>query len=197
MFALIPYLLPENQAYVRDYLYEIWQKVATVTSSIVAPPLPEDVQEIFLDYAQSEEAKIKQNLTDIKYTIDAVGTVYLVTGPGRIEKVSRQSYVDIEPSLRYVTQNFFPVVKLLLERHWQIFHVAKTRALKRMELEDASRSISFVYNALDLRLAHLRGERIRISCFGREVKTLVAICLNHSQDLTSLLKRFAHGMVSS
>lgn len=40
------------------------------------------------DYSASEENRLKENLEGVAYDIDTPATVALVTGPGRIERVS-------------------------------------------------------------------------------------------------------------
>lgn len=60
--------------------------------------------------------------------------------------------------LNYEYQHFFPLVKVLMERHLQMFHMARTRVLHSKELDDAATSFSHVKSALDYRLSDLKGE---------------------------------------
>lgn len=46
-----------------------------------------DIQYKFQAYMDHEEERITKNLEAIHYDIDALDTVYVVAGPGRIEKV--------------------------------------------------------------------------------------------------------------
>lgn len=49
--------------------------------------VPEHVEAKFQAFADLEEERMRQNLADIRFDIDALDTVYVVAGPGRIEKV--------------------------------------------------------------------------------------------------------------
>lgn len=45
----------------------------------------------FKNYVEAEEARMQQTLLAVKYCIDAQNTLQLITGPGRLEKVSQPS----------------------------------------------------------------------------------------------------------
>lgn len=88
MLSLIPILLPENRRKARQYLSDTWLRIQTILSSLEYKWSTESLEKIFKDYIDGEEERIRRNLVDIKYNIDAIDTLYLVTGPGRIEKVT-------------------------------------------------------------------------------------------------------------
>jgi hypothetical protein len=46
------------------------------------------LKQIIDAYSFSEETRLQENLESVAYDIDTPGTVALVTGPGRIERVS-------------------------------------------------------------------------------------------------------------
>jgi hypothetical protein len=48
-------------------------------------------------------------------------------------------------------------VKVLLERHLQIFHVARTKVLRHKELDDALNCFGHLKSAIDYRLLDLKG----------------------------------------
>lgn len=59
--------------------------------------IPEHVEAKFQAFADLEEERMRQNLADIRFDIDALDTVYVVAGPGRIEKVRAK----LNPELTY------------------------------------------------------------------------------------------------
>jgi hypothetical protein len=87
MLSLVPLLLPENKHDARKYLESSWEKIVTVTASLESKWSSEFLEKMFKDYIQDEADRIRRNLEDVKYKIDEVDTLYLVTGPDCIEKV--------------------------------------------------------------------------------------------------------------
>lgn len=82
-------VLPENRDLVEYYIYKVWRVGVELTISFRKPEsLPDWLETKFQEYVTYEEERIKKNLKDIRYDIDALDTVYIVAGPGRIEKVS-------------------------------------------------------------------------------------------------------------
>jgi len=159
MCSLVPIMLPQNRPHARSYLYFAWETITTVSSSLIGKWSSKFLEEMYGEYIQSEEDRIRRNLSRVKYRIDGLDTMYLVTGPRRIEK------------------NFFALVKVLLERHLQIFHMARTRVLHPEELDFAVTSIESINQAIYYRLFDLK-----------------VICSNNFQDIKEWLQRFAHGL---
>ena len=87
-------------------------------------------------------------------------------------------------------------MKVLLERHLQIFHIARTRVLHPNELKDALACLDHIKDALDYRLYDLKGKRFS-ECVCGEYSSISVICSNQSRDLAQWLKQFAHGIVST
>lgn len=83
-------MLPENRCWVEYYVYQVWQVGYELCTSF-RPPLqsevPDWLEAKFQDYVTYEENRIRRNLKDINYDIDALDTVFIIAGPGRIEKV--------------------------------------------------------------------------------------------------------------
>lgn len=88
MFSLIPILRRENQRNAREYLSNCWEKIVTVTSSLDSKYSSEFLERTFKGYIESEEDTVRRNLADVRFKIDEVDSVYLVTGEGGIEKVN-------------------------------------------------------------------------------------------------------------
>jgi hypothetical protein len=91
MFAILPAIRPENRASVNEYISTIYTGVTTLESSVNACYTNDALQARFKTYVEGEEARLKGNLETVKYDIDAMDTLALVTGPGRIERVGVSS----------------------------------------------------------------------------------------------------------
>lgn len=87
MFAIRPRIHLANRNPVNEYLETVWKRISTLTSSFVTTCQPESLQERFKSYVDAEEQRLREGLETVKYGIDAMDTLLLVTGPGRIEKV--------------------------------------------------------------------------------------------------------------
>ena len=87
MFAIRPYIHPANRHAVDKYLQTVWHKITTLTLSFVNANQPDSLQERFRSYVEAEEKRLREGLETVRYDIDAMDTLLLVTGPGRIEKV--------------------------------------------------------------------------------------------------------------
>lgn len=88
LFSLRSSLLPENRYWADYYLKTVWPVAFELIKSFRPANVPEHIQAKFRAYTEYEETRIRKNLEDIRFDIDALDTVYVVAGPGRIEKVS-------------------------------------------------------------------------------------------------------------
>ena len=79
--------LPENRSRVEYYLDKVSQTIVNLAAGLLPSQLSENLQFKFQPFIDYEEARIRQNLQDIRYDFDALDPVYVVAGPGRIEKV--------------------------------------------------------------------------------------------------------------
>jgi hypothetical protein len=87
MFSIRDELLPENRYWADYYLRNVWPVAFKLTKGFRPANIPEHIEAKFQSFADLEEERIKQNLDGIRFDIDALDTVYVVAGPGRIEKV--------------------------------------------------------------------------------------------------------------
>lgn len=87
MFALRHTVKAENRFWADYYLRAVWPVAAELTQSLRAASVGEHIEDKFQAFAEYEEERIRKNLEDIHFDIDALDTVYVVAGPGRIEKV--------------------------------------------------------------------------------------------------------------
>ncbi|KAJ7727702.1 hypothetical protein B0H14DRAFT_3618757 [Mycena olivaceomarginata] len=83
MFALRLHVLPANRGSVNKYLNSIYNGVTTLHSGLNACYINESLQEKFHSYVEAEEAQPRGNLEAISYDIDALNTLYLISGQGR------------------------------------------------------------------------------------------------------------------
>ncbi|CCM04676.1 uncharacterized protein FIBRA_06862 [Fibroporia radiculosa] len=95
--------------------------------------LTEKVRARFKEYVASEETRIKRDLESVKYHVDDLTTLNLVTGPGRIEK------------------NLFPLLYLMIKRDFEVMRLCKTKVIDECELWNSIRSIWLVVGVVDSR----------------------------------------------
>ena len=93
MFAIRSHIHSANRNAVDKYLQTVWQKIATLTMSFVGANQPDSLYERFKSYVEAEEQRLRQGLETVRYDVDAMDTLLLVTGPGRIEKVILSSFL--------------------------------------------------------------------------------------------------------
>ena len=88
MFSMRTGIKAENRYWVDYYLRAVWPVAFELAQSLRPANVAEHIEDKFQAFADFEERRIRQNLEDIRFDIDALDTVYVVAGPGRIEKVS-------------------------------------------------------------------------------------------------------------
>lgn len=139
MFALRPRLLPENRNSAEHYLKAVWQSTVELTLAFKSEDLSSNDVPLsrFTPYAQYEEDRIRRNLSDIKFDIDALDTVYVVAGRGRIEK------------------HLLILIFLLLQRDFDIFVLGRTQVLHPREFVNSAASLLFVFDATVFRVQDL------------------------------------------
>ncbi|TFK86599.1 hypothetical protein K466DRAFT_587082 [Polyporus arcularius HHB13444] len=137
MFSIRPLIHPANRNAVDQYLRSVWRSVCTLTSSLLPTTYPDALRERFKSYVDSEEQRLREGLETVKYDIDAMDTLSLIMGPGRVEK------------------HLFPLLSLLLQRDFEIFRVCRTRVIHRDELWDSADTIVYVLDAVRNRYSDL------------------------------------------
>lgn len=88
MFAILPKILPANSAAINYYLNCLYVPITTLEASVNECHDNSGLQARFKTYVDKEEARLKANLEAVNYDIDALDTLVLITGPGRIERVT-------------------------------------------------------------------------------------------------------------
>lgn len=94
MFHDRKHLLPTNCTLVDEYLSD---PAFDDLNSFLLPvhtfgsTLDDTFRKKVQDYANDEESRIESNLHLMAYEIDSSSTLMLITGPGRIERVSQYS----------------------------------------------------------------------------------------------------------
>ncbi|KAF8581694.1 hypothetical protein K439DRAFT_202072 [Ramaria rubella] len=159
MFTLLPKILPANLPSANEYLSSVYVDITSLQNAVGPSYLSDALQTKFKSYIEAEEERLKGNLEAIHYDIDASDTLALITGPGRIE--------------RFV----FPLLYLLLKRHFEIFRIGLTNHLHPNELDDAADTIRYVFEAVHERM-----------------KVLTSMFRQQKLDLTQEFQTFAHGL---
>nr|GAT60452.1 predicted protein [Mycena chlorophos] len=126
MFALRTLVLPANRASVNAYLEEIYHGVTSLESGLQPCYINEALQEKFVSYVEAEENRLRGNLEAVDYDLDAMNTLALVTGDGRIERF------------------IFPMLYLLLKRDFEIFRIGQRKVIHQDELWDSADTINWV-----------------------------------------------------
>jgi hypothetical protein len=93
MFGTLEHVLPSNRRAVDEYLFHtsFWRielllrSTRSVNPKILSDP---DLAKITEAYTKTEEERLDLNLQDVAYELDTSDTVSLITGAGRIERVS-------------------------------------------------------------------------------------------------------------
>ncbi|TFY62185.1 hypothetical protein EVJ58_g4026 [Rhodofomes roseus] len=129
MFALKPCIHPQNRQLVERYLNHTWEQLMFSTMPLEPLTLLDKVQRRFGDYVVSEETRLKRNLETIRYRVDDLTTLSIVTGPGRIEKY------------------LFPLLYLMLQRDLQILKICRHHIVDERELWDCGDNILTVHLA--------------------------------------------------
>jgi hypothetical protein len=81
-------VLPLNLQAIVDYFTNVWEFVRTLTAPVLSLQPLQHEPDKFKSYIEAEEARLEYNLRAVHYTIDGADTLTLITGVGRIEKVS-------------------------------------------------------------------------------------------------------------
>lgn len=87
MFALKPWIHLENRSAVDKYLDQMWLPLMFSSCGLKRRWLSENLRQCFKEYVDMEEQRLKRNLETVRYRIDDLTTLSIVTGPGPIEKV--------------------------------------------------------------------------------------------------------------
>ena len=89
MFAMRPQIHNANAEAVLKYLLAVYKRSVKLTSSFNGTYQADSLKARFQSYVDAEEQRLREGLETVRYDIDAMDTLTLVTGPGRIEKVRR------------------------------------------------------------------------------------------------------------
>lgn len=158
-------VLPPNRESVGDYFAYVWEFIHTLTAAVTPlqpEPGPSTTWDKFKSYLEAEEARLSTNLKAVDYVIDGTDTLTLITGAGRIEKVGASQYIH-QPSLKCVLQTVFPLIYLLMKRHYEIMRAMRTKVLDMRELWSGVESLHRVRDAMEYRMNDLTSTPSSIS----------------------------------
>ncbi|KAH9171872.1 hypothetical protein EDB89DRAFT_2070428 [Lactarius sanguifluus] len=132
-------VLPPNRGFIDDYFTYGWDIVHTLTAAVTSlqPEPGPSTSDKFKSYLEAEEARLSTNLKAVDYVIDGTDTFTLITGMGRIEKT------------------IFPILYLLMKRHYEIMRAMRTKVLDSRELWSGVESILNVKDAIRYRMNDL------------------------------------------
>jgi len=82
------HVLPANRATVNDYFENVWRAVHKLTAAAPTLKPGPTYPEKFDLYVEREEARLAAQLEGVKYNIDGMVALKLITGESRIETVS-------------------------------------------------------------------------------------------------------------
>lgn len=90
MYAIVESgtILPENRDLLHSYLEYVDNNITPIQASVKRRTINETLQDRFQPHVDAEEQRLRKSLEGVRYDIDALDTLELVTGPGRIGKVN-------------------------------------------------------------------------------------------------------------
>ncbi|KAI0644514.1 hypothetical protein C8Q79DRAFT_777234 [Trametes meyenii] len=143
MFAMLPYMRSENHKEAYRYLERVWSKITNASYGLIQAHSEDDDDDDklwarFESYVEAEEKRLDEGLQTVRYYIDALDTVSLITGPGRIEKF------------------ILPLLYLKVRRDLDVFRLAHRRVvLDHYELRDSTSSLALILWHMVLRMLGL------------------------------------------
>ena len=91
MIRLADEVLPENRRGLIEYLSFFWRVVTVWVGSVKRGWCIQELEDKFKSYVIAEEAKLHRDLEHIKYDIDCLNTVRIISGNSRPETVIVQT----------------------------------------------------------------------------------------------------------
>ena len=158
MFAIRPRIRTANRKAVDEYLDTVWRGVCDLTASFSRIYESDDLQERFQSYVETEEQRLIEKLETIRYDVDAIDTLSLIIGSGRIEKVGLSDQWRVPSPITH-WQNVMPLLYLLLKRDFEIFRICCSKDIHPDELWDSADTIVWTFDAIWLRHNDLEGRR--------------------------------------
>jgi len=150
-------VLPINRNAVTSYFANIWEFVHRLIAPLLSlqPASGQDDSEKFRSYLEAEEARLDNNLKAVDYIIDGTDTLTLITGVGRIEKVSTCQLCQHDTWFIYELQTVFPLLYLMIKHQYEIMRTMRTKVLDSRELSEHTNSMLHVRDAIRYRVDDL------------------------------------------
>ena len=102
MLGMRDHLLPENRGLADRYLQAILSPSIEVIVGLSRPKCSPDLQQKYATYTEMVERRLQWKLDTLKYNIDAVDTVFVISGTKKLEQASfasKQLYSDVSDTL--------------------------------------------------------------------------------------------------
>ncbi|GBE88944.1 hypothetical protein SCP_1403520 [Sparassis crispa] len=144
MFAIKEEVYATNGPYVDEYLHTVWAGVTSLTCSMRPMTSSDNLQARFKSRMDAEEERIRTNLEAVRYNINDMETLSLITGPGTIEKVRASSSTGAPDA----DVHDFEVVRL-----------CRTKVVDRNELRDCADSLKWVFDTVQARYDELKDSK--------------------------------------
>ncbi|KAI9448651.1 hypothetical protein F5148DRAFT_1153428 [Russula earlei] len=122
---------PLNRQAIITYFAYTWQFVHSLIAPLLSLESGKDDNDKFKSYLEAEEARLGNNLNAVDYIIDGTDTLTLITG------------------------TVFPLLYLLMKRHYEIMRTMRTKVLDSRVLWENKNSIDCVQEALIDRVVDL------------------------------------------
>ncbi|TCD68990.1 hypothetical protein EIP91_009212 [Steccherinum ochraceum] len=131
MYAMIPYILPQNRIAVGHYVALLRLLIPEITLGLSeVTPSSEEEYNKFAPYIRFEEAQVNDMLRQLEYTLDAVDTVHIVAGSERIE------------------EKILTVILILLRHHFRLLQKGQHEAISIYQLREARMSLRTIHKAV-------------------------------------------------
>ncbi|KAJ7048903.1 hypothetical protein C8F01DRAFT_1003620 [Mycena amicta] len=165
MNHLVPLVLPANRNYAAVYyggstIDQIELLLRSTRSASATVLSDRDLLPLVQEFKDAQEVKLKARLETLLYQVDDSTAIALLTRRRRIE--------------RYV----YPILYLLLQRHYDILRLACMHTLEKAEFRSMATSLATVFTAVDDR-----------------IKVLAAVFKSDSVDVKERLGYCSFGMV--
>jgi hypothetical protein len=90
-------VLPPNRGSIMAYFNYVWVFIHSLITPVLELESEPNDLENFIPYLEEEEARLRNSLKRVDFIIDGADTLTLITGAGRIEKVSISQLAQYYP----------------------------------------------------------------------------------------------------
>jgi hypothetical protein len=114
-------------------------------------------------FMESEESRTERKLAALDYEIDGPETLALILGRYQIERVGKHQLSELLLILITYLQYFYPLVYLLLKHHLVVMRMGFHHIFDADKIQTMFLSLATIFQAVESRIAALRGELLLTS----------------------------------